>query len=147
MKKSREYVSRGASRGRTVATGGSADEPSPRISAASHPADLPRDLGMAGDFGAYEIPGLARAVPGAFHALADSLRNDMALDAVNAVLDALLPAAERHRVVAESLVNGALTLSLARRSDRFLYARTLLPRLRAALEPTLGRLTIRLMDR
>ena len=66
---------------------------------------------------------------------------------MNAALDALLPPAERHRLVLESFANGLLVLSLARREDRFTYSRFIVPKLRAALTPTLGHLTIRLIDR
>ena len=148
MKKSQAYVTRGVPAARALPEW----EPSrsvPRVPhpSALNPADLPRDRGMAGLVGAYEIPPLADSVPKGLEALADQLRGEDPQDTVNAALDALLPPAERHRLVLESFANGLLVLSLARREDRFTYSRFIVPKLRAALTPPLGHLTIRLIDR
>ena len=148
MKKSQAYVTRGVPAARALPEW----EPPvsvPRVPhpSALNPADLPRDRGMAGPIGAYEILPLANSVPKGLEALAEHLRGEDPLDIVNTALDALLPPAERHRLAVESFANGLLILSLARREDRFTYNRFIVPKLRAALTPTLGRLTIRLIDR
>ncbi len=149
MKKSQAYVTRGEPAARERPGPDSEWEAPPRVPhpSALNPADLPRDRGMAGPVGAYEVPPLAKSVPAGLEALAGHLRGADPLEAVNAALDALLPPGERHRLAAESCVGGLLTLSLARREDRFAYGRFLVPKLRAALTPELGNLTIRLIDR
>lgn len=144
MKKAREYVSRGVS-----------STPSPRPEAPPEgevprrltsdlpPSLLPRDYGMAGRVGAYEVRRLARALPEALRLL-EAIPDASPLTAVEAALNRLLSPEERARVTVESLTQGKLTLVCARRSDRFTYSRTLVPRLCAALEPALGRLFVTL---
>lgn len=148
MKKGGDYVSRGAPAPRRPSAAGALPPPppTPAPTSAAAPADLPRDLGMAGDVGAYEVPPLADSVEASLDALAEHLRADP-LAEVNAALDRLLPPADRHRLTAEAFADGLLTLSLARRADRFLAGRLWLPRLQAELTPALGRLSIRLIDR
>lgn len=146
MKKSQAFVTRGAPTPRPGAGQPLPGPPEPRAySSAMHPADLPRDRGMAGPVGAYEVPPLSRAVDATLKTLAERLQAAPLSDA-EAALDALLPPAERQRVAIEALEGGRLLLSV-RREDRFRYARTLAPRLRAALAPAHGPLDIRLIDR
>lgn len=150
MKKGGEYVTRGTPMPRRDQAG-EASEPLPTpapapLSAALSPADLPRDWGMAGEVGAYEVPPLADSVEPSLNALTERFRADP-LAEVNAALDRLLPPADRHRLAAEAFADGLLTLSLARRADRLLAGRLWVPRLQAELTPALGRLAIRLIDR
>lgn len=145
MKKGREYVSRGAPKApeRLWTAADEAEEAPPRLSSGLPPSLLPRDYGMAGRVGAYEVRRLARALPETLRHL-EAIPENFPLATVEAALDRLLPPLERENVRAESLVRGRLTLLLAHRADRFLYSRTLVPRLRTALEPALGRLSITL---
>ncbi len=149
MKRGREYVTRGLPdlppRATPEAEG--MGEPAPRLSSALPPDWLPRDYGMAGAVGAYEVGRLARAVPESLRRLLEALPDDDPATAANAALDRLLPPEDRHRVAVEGFAGGMLTLSLARRADRFAYGRSLVPKLRAALEPTFGRLGIALVVR
>lgn len=146
MKKSQAYVTRGAPAARALPEW-EPPPPAPRVPhpSALDPADLPRDRGMAGPVGAYEVPPLSRAVDASLQALAERLRG-APLDDAEAALDALLPPAERHRVAVEALEGGRLVLAV-RREDRFRYARLLAPRLRASLAPAHGPLDIRLIER
>lgn len=120
-----------------------------RLSPFTHPADLPRDYGMArgAAVGAHEIDPLSASVTRALDALTANLSVEDPLDQVNRVLDALMKPEERHRLAAERFSRGVLVLSLLRRSDRFTYSRFLLPKLRAQLLPTLGNFTVSLIDR
>lgn len=144
MKKGREYVSRGVLPESPARPEGMPEEGAPRrLTSDLPPSLLPRDYGMAGAVGAYEVRRLARALPETLRLL-EAIPDASPQAAVEAALDRLLPPVERARVAVESLTQGRLTLALARRSDSFTYMRTLVPRLRAALEPTLGRLFITL---
>lgn len=144
MKKSGEYVSRGTPPPSRAWPAEAPPEGLPRRLTSDLPPNLlPRDHGMAGAFGAYEVRRLARLIPECLRRL-EAIPENAALAAVDAMLDRLLPSDERARVTAESLDHGRLTLVLARRSDGFVYGRTLVPRLRVALESTLGRLSVAL---
>ncbi len=146
MKKGREYVTSGLLD--TTSEGVFDETPfEGRLHSALSPADLPRDYGMAGAVGAYEVPSIERTVKESLDALLASFTEDDPLAEVNAALDQLLPAADRIRVVAEAVKGSIVTLSLLHRADKFLYNRTLIPQLKKLLLPTLGPITIRIMDR
>lgn len=146
-KKGGDYVSRGAAIPPTRAAMPAPGAPFPRrVRSDFAPADLPRDWGMAGAVGAYEVPSLAESAQVAFDGLAKHLRADP-LTAIEAALNVTLMPAERRRVTAESFANGVLTLGLARRADAFVAGRVWVPRLQAELAPTLGRVVIRLTYR
>ena len=147
MKKVRDFVSKGDSV-RLAAQESEVADCAPPLSSASHPSDLPRDYGMAGEVGAYEVKPLAQVVAQTLNEFTEAFRlHSDAERVVCAALDELLSGDERHRVAVERVTEGLVTLSLARKHDRFLYARTLLPKLKAALMPQLGVVRIQLMDR
>lgn len=101
---------------------------------------------MAGAFGAYEVRRLARAIPESLRRLTEALADDDdPVVAANDALDRLLPSEARRHVNAETFSDGVLTLSLARRADRFNYSRSLVPKLQAILRPTFGYLRITLV--
>jgi hypothetical protein len=146
MKKSREYVTTGHS---TPVEGASYEVAATGVSLSSrsHPADLPRDYGMAGATGAYEVPPLASFVQAGLHALVDQLPTADPLEEINTLLDRLLPTRERSRIVVESFANKVVTLGLRHRADRFLFQRTLVPRLQSELFEMHGRITVHFTDR
>lgn len=119
------------------------------LSSHHHPSDLPRDYGMAGATGAYEVKPLSTALQQAVKTMTAELNTAPdAATLVREALDALLPPAARHKVAVEHIANGTIVLSLAQARDRFLYTRTLLPKLKLALRPTLGaNVRIQLTDR
>lgn len=120
------------------------------LSSRSHPADLPRDYGMAGAVGSYEVKPWRRFVNDAMQTLcADMLQTSTphAEETVRTVLNTLLPPAEHHRLAVEQVTESEVVLSLAQKSDRFLYSRTIVPKLQRALRSTLGYIHIRLVDR
>ncbi len=110
---------------------------------------LPYDYGMKGKTGTHEVKRLARFLPESLKQLEEAFgvgAVDPLVCAAQA-LDQLLPAAERRQLVPEGFSQGTLTLSLANRGNRFRYTRSLVPKLRTALRPKLGFVTIRLVDR
>lgn len=115
----------------------------------THPADLPRDYGMArgAAVGAYEVKSLSSFVSKALDELTANFAGEDPLVQINRQLDALMKPEERHRVVAERFSRGLLELSLLRRSDRFTFSRWLIPKLRAQLTPVLGPFTVSFIDR
>ncbi len=147
MKKGQAYVTHGEPP--LSATPEERSEPvaPPRFTSATPPHFLPRDYGMAGAVGAYDAEPLAAHLSETLRQLAGGLAECDPLECVNQALDALLPSGERHRVAAEHVVGQVLTLSLARRSDRFAYGRSLVPKLRTRLMPQLGPITITLVIR
>lgn len=147
MKRLGDFVSRGLPETFSPEAEGFT-EPLQPPSSQLHPADLPRDPGMAGDVGAYEVKALARFLGQSLDALTDKLGGPNGAEAVvSAALDRLMPPAERHGLAVESVASGVIILSLARKSDRFRYARTLIPTLKAAVQPHLGAVRIQLTDR
>ncbi len=147
MKKSSTFVSKGTPTPLEVAGAPDYEVPPPYTSHL-HPADLPRDYGMSGAVGAYEVEPLAGFLRKTLNALEQQLGAvDSAEALVVAALDRLMPAAERYRLAVESVSAGIITLSLARKGDRYLYNRTLVPKLKTALAPHLGAVRIQLTDR
>ena len=149
MKKGREYVTRGlplVPDRPAPEPAESGEEVAPRLSSALPPEWLPRDYGMAGAFGAYEVRRLARTIPESLRRLTEALADDDdPVAAANDALDRLLPSEARRHVNAETFSDGVLTLSLARRADRFNYSRSPVPKLQAILRPTFGYLRITLV--
>lgn len=147
MKKSSTFVSKGTPTPLEVAGAPDYEVPT-TYSSHLHPADLPRDYGMSGAVGAYEVKPLAGFLRKTLNALEQQLgAGDSAEALVVAALDRLMPAAERYRLAVESVSAGIITLSLARKGDRYLYNRTLVPKLKTALAPHLGAVRIQLTDR
>ena len=148
MKKLRDFVSKGTPE-ETPWEESFIDEPTQyTLSSQLHPADLPRDFGMAGAVGSYEINALSGALPKSLEALETLLNTSIDAEAcITAALDNLVPAAERYRIALEDFADGVITLSLAHRGDRYLYTRTLVPKLKKALQPQLGPVRIQLTDR
>ncbi|MDO4527192.1 MAG: hypothetical protein Q4C03_00185 [bacterium] len=148
MKKGREYVTSGSVDASTTEFFVADENPVVgRLTSRSHPADLPRDYGMAGATGAYEVPALSDFVQSGLQELLDQLPSADPLAEMNLLLDRLLPTQERKRVVVESFSNKVLTLGLRRRADRFLFSRTLVPRLQAELFAMYGRISVHFTDR
>lgn len=148
MKKSGAYVSKGTPTPPMSEPMDAFEAPQPTYSSNLHPADLPRDYGMAGAVGAYEVRALSGALSRTLKALEQQMGSgESAEELVIRALDQLMPAAERHRLAVESVASGVITLSLARKGDRFLYNRTIVPKLKTALAPHLGAVRIQLTDR
>jgi hypothetical protein len=148
VKKLREFVSKGTPEETPWEEPFVYEPPQRSRSSQLHPADLPRDPGMAGAVGAYEINALSGALPKSLEALETLINASIDAEAcITAELDKLIPAAERYRIALESVENGVITLSLAHRGDRYLYTRTLVPKLKKALQPLLGLVRIQLTDR
>lgn len=148
MKKSREYVTSGSVEPSTTESFVADGMPVVgALTSLSHPADLPRDYGMAGEIGAYEVPALSNFVQLGLRELLDQIPSNDPLAEINLLLDRLLPTQERNRIVVESFTNKVLTLGLHRRADRFLFSRTLVPRLQAELFAMFGRISVLFTDR
>ena len=149
MKKGGDFVSKGTSvQTEPEASWDFDDEAPPQLSSQLHPADLPRDYGMAGDVGAYEIRELSGALRHSMGELESLLlAAESAETMVVEALDRLMPTANRHLLAVEAVEDGVITLSLARKSDRFLFNRTIVPKLKTALAPKLGAVRIQLTDR
>lgn len=148
MKKSRDYVTTGmlyAAPMEDALTEASCVGVA--LSSQTHPADLPRDYGMAGAVGAYEVPKLATFVQAGLSELLEALPTVDPLAEINTLLDRLLSSQERKAVVAEAFENKVVTLGLRRRSDQFFLRRTLVPRLQAELFATHGRVIVHFTDR
>ena len=149
MKKGKAYVTRGTFD--SEGSRGAIPLPEPQLPPPHpsdlNPADLPRDYGMAGRVGAYEVRPLSDFIAAGMRHLEKAIGSTDPLNLVNQQLDTLLPPANRHRLAAESFSNGQLVLSLAHRSDRFAFSRSLVPKLRRALEPELGFIRVILVDR
>ena len=149
MKKGGDFVSKGTPV-QTVPEASWDFEPEAPHSLSSqlHPADLPRDYGMAGEVGAYEIRELSGALRHSMSELESLLQAaDSAEAMVVEALDRLMPVANRHLLAVEAVEDGVITLSLARKGDRFLFNRTIVPKLKTALMPKLGAVRIQLTDR
>ncbi|MEG1479958.1 MAG: hypothetical protein RSD41_03015 [Kiritimatiellia bacterium] len=115
------------------------------LNSSMSPADLPRDAGLnISGTAAKEIPTLRRAVALSFEAFREQLA-DQPLEKVNAILDTLLAPSDRHRLKAESIGQGTLTLSLASSADRFSMNRFVIPKLKKQLAAEFGALRINLM--
>ncbi len=142
MKKSRDYVTRAPAADLERGPEAAPDYYRAPVSSALNPYDLPCDYGMAGAVGAYEVKPLAPWFDKALENLQARLPDEDPLAEVNAALDRLLAPGDRHRVVAEALRGQVVELSVLRRADTFTYGRSLVPKLRAALAPTLGHVTV-----
>lgn len=148
MKKGQEYVTKGLSVSASEALLEREEpfEASPFFDSRMS-SGLPRDYGMAGKVGAYEVPSLKASIEKGLRALAEQLTEVHPEEEVERALDVLLSPTERSHVTVTSVNGSVVTLSLKRRADRFIYQRTLLPRLKTMLQPVLGSITIRMMDR
>ena len=147
MKTKRDFVSTGELELSTASTPFVYTLGQPRTSQ-SHPADLPRDYGMAGAVGAYEVKSLTQFVSQAVEGLEASAEIGNSVEhEVAAHLDRLMAPAERHKLAVEHVSGNVVTLSMANKRDRFLYNRVLVPKLVAALRPTFGVVRIQLTER
>ena len=147
MKKSGEYVTRGAPLPREAIPEPERDEASPEDFAFSPvPAALPRDRGMGRrSKGYHEVPPLSAFVAESLQQIKGALRDAPAApDAIAAALDCALDPQLRGRVSVDGFDGKTLTLALARRTDRFALARYGVPKLQAALHGALGPIAIRL---
>jgi hypothetical protein len=149
LKKGGDFVSKGTLVQDAPGASWDFEAESPRsLSSQLHPADLPRDYGMAGAVGAYEVRELSGALERSMGELESLLHAaDSAETLVVEALDRLMPAANRHLLAVEAVEDGVITLSMARKSDRFLFNRTIVPKLKTALAPKLGAVRIQLTDR
>lgn len=148
MKKGQDYVTTGLSEIEPMESNVSEEDfVGVTFTSQMHPADLPRDYGMAGDVGAYEVPELSSFVQAGLHAVLDQLPSIDPIAEINTLLDRLLPTQERNRIVVESFVDKVVTLGLRRRADRFLFSRTLVPRLQSELFAMHGRVSVLFTDR
>ncbi len=108
---------------------------------------LPYDHGMQGRTGSYEVKRFAKTVAQSLEQLEESFVQSFdPLLLASRALDKLLPATDRHKLTAKHFSHNILTLSLASRGDRFQMSRTIVPKLKTALKPSLGYVTIRLIE-
>ncbi len=147
MKKSQAYVVKGEAAPLEEVRGELPPLPS-WLQASSEGGVLPYDYGMRGRTGAYEVKSLAKAAAQSLEQLEEHLaQSSDPLLLASRALDQLLPPAERYKLTAEDFSHNILTLSLASRGDRFRMSRSIVPKLKTALKPTLGFVTIRLIER
>ena len=151
MKKRGDYVSMGTPTPQPRVSEGSVeweDEPLQPLSSRLHPADLPRDYGMAGAVGAYEVKRLTQFIGSAlkdFEQLPEA-GDGLAAEAV-ALLDRLMPPAERHQLALERVTGNTLVLSMSKKGMRYYFNRGVVPKLTAALRPMFGPVRVQLVDR
>lgn len=106
---------------------------------------LPFDRGLGkGGKGYYEIRTLASAVETSMKELGATLTKDDPAAMIRRHLEALLSPEEQTRVTLRKVEGRTVILTLARRSDKFTYNRSLVPKLKARLAPELGAMMIRL---
>ncbi|MBQ9694240.1 MAG: hypothetical protein IJV69_05730 [Kiritimatiellae bacterium] len=147
MKRLQDFVSKGSPEVVTLPEGEASVDTFP-LSSRLHPADLPRDYGMAGRVGAYEVKPLTQFVDSALQTVeAWSATCGDGLAEVSAILDRLMRPEERHRLAVEQVVGNTIILSLARKQDRFYYNRAVVPKLTAALRSKFGAMRVQLVDR
>ncbi len=143
MKKSREYVSRGF-----TPPPPPEEEEAPAFAYTysppqAHPHALPRDYGMRGAVGAYEVSPLSASLPEFFKRLERNQHSDGDTDIIAQVLETML-GTERALIDSFSFDNGTLAITLVPTADRFAFSRRWGLRLRQALVSHFGHLTFRI---
>lgn len=143
-----DFISRGVPTPTERVLAEAVAEPLQPLSSRLHPADLPRDLGMAGAVGAYEVKPLTQFVPSAMKALEalPEVGEELATEAT-ALLDRLMSPAERHQLAVERVVGNQLVLSMSKKGMRYYFNRGVVPKLTAALRPMFGAVRVQLVDR